>query len=70
MTRKFVALLKKNDLRHSYASLLLSSGFGFKDVQEWLGHADIKMAADIYGRLDIKRKQNIAERLAGTLAQR
>ena len=37
VTRKFVVLLKKNDLRHSCASLLLSSGFGFKDVQEcWI----------------------------------
>ena len=78
VTRKFVALLKKNDLplirfhelRHSCASLLLSSGFGLKDVQEWLGHADIKMTANIYGHLDIKRKQSIADQLAGTLARR
>lgn len=78
VTRKFAALLKKNDLplirfhelRHSCASLLLSCGFGLKDVQEWLGHADIKMTANIYGHLDIKRKQSIAEQLAGTLAQR
>ena len=78
VSRKFTALLKKNDLppirfhelRRRCASLLLSSGFGLKDVQEWLGHADIKMTANIYGHLDIKRKQNIADQLAGALAQR
>jgi integrase len=31
-----------------------------KDVQEWLGHPDIKMTANIYGHLDAKRKQGIA----------
>ena len=68
-------LLKKNDLppirfhelRHSCASLLLSCGFGLKDVQEWLGHADIKMTANIYGHLDVARKQNMAGVMSGLL---
>ena len=29
-------------------------------MQEWLGHPDIKMTANIYGHLDTKRKQGIA----------
>ena len=50
-------------LRHSCASLLLSQGFALKDVQEWLGHSDIKMTANIYGHLDVARKQSIADKM-------
>ena len=73
MTRKFVSLLKKYDLprirfhelRHSAASNLLNMGFSLKDVQDWLGHSDIKTTANIYGHLDSKRKIAMAEALAG-----
>lgn len=76
VTDKFSALLKKHglphirfhELRHSCASLLLNNGFGLKDVQEWLGHSDIKMTANIYGHLDVGRKQNIADQLSGVLS--
>ena len=78
ITDKFSTLLRKHDLphirfhelRHSCASLLLNNGFGLKDVQEWLGHSDIKMTANIYGHLDVARKQNIADRLSGSLAEK
>jgi integrase len=33
--------IRFHDLRHSCASLLIARGFGIKDVQEWLGHANI-----------------------------
>lgn len=56
--------LRFHDLRHSCASILLSRGFTLKDVQEWLGHSDIKMTANVYGHLDIERKKSIAETLA------
>lgn len=76
VTDKFFALLKKHglphirfhELRHSCASLLLNNGFGLKDVQEWLGHSDIKMTANIYGHLDVGRKQSIADQLSGVLS--
>ena len=76
ITDKFSALLRKHglphirfhELRHSCASLLINNGFGLKDVQEWLGHADIKMTANIYGHLDVARKQSMADQLSGTLA--
>lgn len=76
ITDKFSSLLRKHDLphirfhelRHSCASLLINSGFGLKDVQEWLGHSDIKMTANIYGHLDVARKQSIANMLSGSLA--
>ncbi len=40
-------------------------GFSLKDVQEWLGHSDIKTTANIYGHLDAKRKISMAEALTG-----
>ena len=47
--------------------MLLSEGYGLKDVQEWLGHSDIKMTANIYGHLDIRRKRSIASGLEQAL---
>ena len=71
----FAKLLKRYDLprirfhelRHSCASLLLNHGHSLKDVQEWLGHADIQMTANIYGHIDIQRKQGMADTLSGSL---
>lgn len=75
VTDKFAALLRRHglphirfhELRHSCASLLLNAGFSLKDVQEWMGHSDIKMTANIYGHLDVARKQNMADRLGSAL---
>lgn len=67
ITRKFNRILTNNqlpiirfhDLRHSCASLLLSKGFTLKDIQEWLGHSDIEITANIYTHLDQERKKSI-----------
>lgn len=72
VSHRFNDLLKKHslphirfhELRHSCASMLISMGWSLKDVQEWLGHADIQMTANIYSHLDIARKANIAASLA------
>ena len=57
--------IRFHELRHSAASNLLNMGFSLKDVQEWLGHSDIKTTANIYGHLDAKRKIAMAEALNG-----
>lgn len=44
--------------------MLLNNGYTLKDVQEWMGHAAIKMTANIYGHLDIARKQKMAQQLS------
>ena len=75
VSHTFHKLLKKydlphirfHDLRHTCASMLLSEGYGLKDAQEWLGHSDIKMTANIYGHLDIRRKRSIANGLEQAL---
>ena len=72
VSRAFKKLLERyhmphirfHELRHSAASNLLNMGFSLKDVQEWLGHSDIKTTANIYGHLDAKRKMAMAEALA------
>jgi len=61
--------IRFHELRHSCASFLINSGFTLKDVQEWLGHADIKMTANIYGHLDVARKQGMADRLSESLSR-
>jgi len=48
--------IRFHELRHSCASMLLSNGFTLKDVQEYLGHSDIQMTANIYGHLDMSRR--------------
>ncbi len=75
ISRRFNDLLKKHnlphirfhELRHSCASMLIAMGWSLKDVQEWLGHSDIQMTANIYSHLDVGRKANIAASLAGKL---
>ncbi len=40
-----------HDLRHSYASALISKGENPKFVQRQLGHASIQITMDTYGHL-------------------
>jgi integrase len=76
VTRKFSKLLKQygfphirfHDLRHSCASMLIAMGFNLKDVQEWMGHSDIKMTANIYAHLDVTRKMSMADMLGERLS--
>ena len=71
ISHRFNDLLKKHslphirfhELRHSCASMLISMNWTLKDVQEWLGHSDVKMTANIYAHLDTTRKTSIAEAL-------
>ena len=43
--------IRIHDLRHTYASLLLSKGESPVYVKEQLGHHSIQMTVDIYGHL-------------------
>ena len=75
ITKKFSKILKKynlphirfHDLRHSCASLMIANNFTIKDIQEWLGHADIQTTANIYAHLDVKRKNNIMTSMTESL---
>ena len=76
VTHRFNRLLKQHnlphirfhELRHSCASVLIANGWTLKDVQEWLGHSDIQMTANIYSHLEIGRKADIAASLGDKFA--
>ena len=75
VTKHFSDLLEQNnlphirfhELRHSCASMLMNTGYTLKDVQEYMGHANIKMTADIYGHLDSSRKSELSKGIAGNI---
>jgi integrase len=74
VTRAFKKVLKKHglrvirfhDLRHSTASILYDKGWELKDIQEWLGHADIETTGNIYTHISEQRKQATAKSLEKT----
>ena len=59
-------LIRLHDLRHSCASYMLKMGCSMKEVADWLGHADIKTAMNVYTHIDMEQKKNVAEKF-GTL---
>ncbi len=74
ITREFQKVLTKNnfpkmrfhDLRHSCASILYDKGWELKDIQTWLGHADIETTADVYTHISNTRKNNMAKDIQHT----
>ena len=51
LTRAGIREIRFHDIRHTYASLLLSNGESLVYVKEQLGHYSIQMTVDIYGHL-------------------
>ncbi|ETT61868.1 site-specific integrase [Paenibacillus odorifer] len=49
-------------LRHTHASLLFEAGASIKEVQERLGHSDIKMTMNIYTHVTKSAKEKTADR--------
>lgn len=43
--------IRVHDMRHTYASLLISKGISLAYVKDQLGHSSIKITIDIYGHL-------------------
>jgi integrase len=56
-------LLRKHDLRHTYASMMLNSGADITDVQHALGHTQLKTTA-VYLHLTEGRKRTRADAAA------
>lgn len=75
ISSSFISLLKKNelrkirfhDLRHTCASLLLSSGAAMKEVQVILGHGSYSTTADIYSHVDLTGKTRAINELNNIL---
>lgn len=55
--------LKLKDFRHSYATLLMSSGYRLEDIKEELGHTSIKITEKHYATLYEENKKRIAKNI-------
>jgi site-specific recombinase XerD len=53
-------IIRINDLRHTYATILIQNGIPIKVVSEYLGHSNIKMTLDIYGHVTQKMRDDFA----------
>lgn len=64
VTKHFHKIIKDNgfkpihfhELRHSCASIMLKNGVQMKQIQDWLGHANYAVTANIYSHLDYSAK--------------
>jgi integrase len=43
--------IRVHDLRHTYASIMISTGVNLVYIRDQLGHSSIKVTADVYGHL-------------------
>ena len=59
--------MRFHDLRHSCASILYDKGWGLKDIQKWLGHADIETTGNIYTHINQDRESLVADDMENTL---
>ena len=55
--------IRLHDIRHTFASLLLSDGASPVYVKEQLGHTSIQMTVDIYGHLIPSSNRDMVNRL-------
>ena len=55
--------MRFHDIRHSTASILYDKGWELKDIQEWLGHADISTTGNIYTHISKMRKEMMGQDL-------
>lgn len=56
--------IRTHDLRHTHCSLLFEAGASIKEVQERLGHSDIKTTMDIYAHVTEKAKDEAAKKFS------
>jgi integrase len=63
-----VPRIRIHDLRHTSATLLLSSGENAKVVQERLGHADVSMTLNIYAHVTPDMQRGAADKLEALMS--
>ncbi|MCH5147688.1 MAG: tyrosine-type recombinase/integrase, partial [Clostridiales bacterium] len=59
--------IKLHELRHSNISLLLESGAGMKELQEWAGHSSYHTTANVYAHLQKKSKTKLTNAIDSML---
>ncbi|WHP41463.1 site-specific integrase [Lysinibacillus capsici] len=60
-------IISTHGLRHTHCSLLFEAGASIKEVQERLGHTDIKTTMDIYTHITKKTKSSTMEKFEAYL---
>lgn len=48
-----------HDLRKSCVSMMVEAGFNVKEIQKWVGHADVETTLNIYAKVKESRKKHI-----------
>ena len=61
-------LIKVHGFRHTHCSLLFESGFTIQEVQDRLGHSDLKTTVSIYAHVTEKQRDNMADKFAKFMA--
>ncbi|HEC2208251.1 TPA: tyrosine-type recombinase/integrase, partial [Staphylococcus delphini] len=56
--------IKIHGFRHTHCSLLFEVGLSIQEVQDRLGHGDIKTTMDIYAHVTEKQRDQVAEKFA------
>lgn len=56
--------IKVHGFRHTHCSLLFEAGLSIQEVQDRLGHGDIKTTMDIYAHVTEKQRDQVADKFA------
>ena len=59
--------LTLHSLRGSCISILVHEGIDIKDIQEWVGHKDIKTTLNIYAQINEKEKEKVNQKMCEVL---
>lgn len=65
--RTGVKFITPHGLRHTHCSILFEAGASLKDVQDRLGHSDIKTTMNIYAHVTEQKKEETALKFAAFL---
>ena len=60
--------IKIHGFRHTHCSLLFESGFTIQEVQDRLGHSDLKTTMSVYAHVTEKQRDNMADKFAKFMA--
>lgn len=60
--------IKIHGFRHTHCSLLFESGFTIQEVQDRLGHSDLKTTMAIYAHVTDKQRDNMADKFQKFMA--
>ena len=60
--------IKVHGFRHTHCSLLFESGFTIQEVQDRLGHSDLKTTMSIYAHVTEKQRDNMADKFVKFMA--